>query len=210
MTDHRGGLSRDSLVIVVVCGAFAILILLCLLLRARRSGATPLPPIQPLAHHRQQLAPPPNFGPHSSRSSLLPNKSHPSSFLPVSTDDVTLSPVSPLSPPLPSRSFQDLTSSSFLSSETDLPSTPPHSSPRRTRPLSTSSLITAGTLISRPASHHTLRGVPHASYNQIQIVLPAPLAPSVYRCASLQGILADPERLSAVDRWVPVGRVSGK
>jgi hypothetical protein len=223
----HSGLSRDSFIIIVVCGVFGVLILLYilrLLIRSRRRNiATPLPPIQPLAHHREQQIPKiefwqelprQKFGLHSSRSSLLPKPSRPSSFVLVSTDDVSLSPVSPLSPdpppPLPSRSFQDLSSSSFISSETDLPATPPHqsrqSSPRRPRPLSTSSLNTAGTLISRPASRHTLRGVPHAPYNQIQIVLPTPLAPSLYRRASLQGVLPDPDRLSTVDMWVPVGR----
>jgi hypothetical protein len=51
-----------------------------------------------------------------------------------------------------------------------------------------------------------LHGVPHAPYNQIQIVLPSPLAPSPHRRPSLQGDLHDGARLSTVDMWVPVGR----
>lgn len=114
---------------------------------------------------------------HSSHSSLLPKHSF--------TDDPSL--------------FSPRLVTSFISNNTDLPPTPSPSRPPRQRPLSSAGVSPAARL-------STLRGVPHAPYNQIQIILPPPLAPSLRRRSSLHVHPNNGRRLSAVDMWVPVGR----
>ncbi|KAG6911793.1 hypothetical protein DXG01_000040 [Tephrocybe rancida] len=164
------GLSRTTLVIVIVCvvlGSLLLIFLAANLLRARlrRRLVAPLPPVQPLAHHRI-----PKYDTLDSRP--------PSSI-----------PELPL--PIPTHSFNSLPST--------LP--PPPSPPSSRRPLSNASLSSLGN-ISRRASRTTLRGVPHAPHNQLQIILPAPLASTLPRPLSVRH---DTEP-SVVDKWIPVGR----
>jgi hypothetical protein len=106
---------RDTLIIIIVASAVGALVLLALFARfvSRQSVVSnPLPPVQPLAHHREQqltkldllprsqtwysqntLAAPPPFAsitPRGSRTSLLP-KSPPTPY----TDDSISAPSSP-------------------------------------------------------------------------------------------------------------------
>ncbi|KDR85208.1 hypothetical protein GALMADRAFT_333663 [Galerina marginata CBS 339.88] len=161
--------SRDTIIIVVVCGVIAALILLVLVARViRKASATsnPLPPVQPLAHLREQqlaklegtlprsqtwyntqnlnhLAAPQPFGSMSargSRASLLTKNS------PV--DEESATSCSPMSDepslPIPSPSFHPArpgSSSSLGSSEPGHPPPPtsPHLDPPPPFPRSGSS-----------------------------------------------------------------------
>ncbi|KAI5898673.1 uncharacterized protein SCHCODRAFT_02612816, partial [Schizophyllum commune H4-8] len=215
------GLSRDNLIIAASCGAVGGLILLaglvrCIQLarqRARRNKA-PLPPPQPLAHHRQRkdtlvaariasqytvsvsdaslLAPPSP----SRHDSLGPSESGASSDEgslyqpPMDANDTTLPPHPPFS-------------SGQSSSGHDTPPSPSPSStysarprPRfisHTRPTSTAS---GSTTFSRTSRAMGPRG------SQIQIVLPAPLAPGAYP-AELRGSMYSVSDASIADKWVP-------
>ncbi|KAL1715465.1 hypothetical protein EV715DRAFT_256138 [Schizophyllum commune] len=215
------GLSRDNLIIAASCGAVGGLILLAGLARfiqlarqrARRNQA-PLPPPQPLAHHRQRkdtlvaariasqytvsvsdaslLAPPSP----SRHDSLGPSESGASSDEgslyqpPMDPHDTSLPPHPPFS-------------SGQSSSGHDTPPSPSPSSsysarprPRyisHTRPTSTAS---GSTTFSRTSRAMGPRG------SQIQIVLPAPLAPGAYP-ADLRGSMYSVSDASIADKWVP-------
>ncbi|KAF5377680.1 hypothetical protein D9615_005210 [Tricholomella constricta] len=198
MADSPRGLSRTTLIIVVVCASLAglaIVLLTVKLLRSRRRRpAAPLPPVQPLAHRRTT-----KFETYYD-TPLLYNNSRPTSSIPPNTPDR-------LDTPLPVPIFPS-SSDSFHSSDSGLPApsrpTPPP------RPLSSVSVISNGIpALSHRTSRQTLRGVPHNPHSRVQIILPAPLAPSLQRpqsrqCNSRRDI--DSDRMSFVDKWVPVGR----
>ncbi|KXN89820.1 hypothetical protein AN958_04824 [Leucoagaricus sp. SymC.cos] len=252
-------LSRTTLIIIIVCAAVGGLVLLIILFRAIRScrsrNTAPLPPIQPLAHHREhQLAqfeaslhphtydkslltaprPPhsPQFG--SSKTSLLGSTSSPhTSYTPTPTgegsEELNLAPLEPESP-LPGYPGFNLstppTSSLNINNSptTSRTNTPPASSapssfarhskslprlsrddqarPHHHRPLSVASSL------SRISSR---RGLPHGLHSQVQIILPAPLAPRISRTSSHQSLHdydIPGDRMTIVDRWVPAGRDS--
>ena len=164
-------LSRGLLIVVIAVPAAVGLLLTLVLLRVlarrrRRARARPLPPVQALAHHREQqltkldgiwlLSPPAAAAPGRPKSAVP-------SF------------------PLP-----------FSSSHT-LPRTPSTPSSSRHRPLSVAS--SHSTLRSKSTRQSTIRGTPHGPHSQLQIVLPAPLAPT-------HGASVDSRRKSAVDQWV--------
>lgn len=104
------------------------------------------------------------------------------------------------------------------------PSGSPNHSLRRTvdrsrsrrRPYSMASIGTSQTTHSR----QSVRAAPHAPHSNIQIVLPAPLAPNLYeRAASeelqtqrslvVESVHADSWRSSMADTWIPVGQHDG-
>lgn len=156
-------LSRGLLVVAIAVPAAVGLLLTLGLLRVlarrqRRARARPLPPVQALAHHREQQL--------------------------TKLDGIwLLSP--PAVYPAPGRPKSVPSSSSHT-----LPGTPSSS---RHRPLSVAS--SHSTLRSKSTRQSTIRGTPHGPYNQLQIVLPAPLAP-------MHGTASNPRRKSAVDQWV--------
>ena len=85
----------------------------------------------------------------------------------------------------------------------------------RQRPHSMASIGTTQTIVT-VRSRSSIRGAPHAPHNNVQIVLPAPLAPSLHqRPASAEPRLSRPGvdstysdswRSSLVDTWVSVGQ----
>ncbi|KAF8078392.1 hypothetical protein FPV67DRAFT_1775604 [Lyophyllum atratum] len=202
----QAGLSRTTLIIVVVCASLAGLLVVALAVKLLRSAtrrpAAPLPPMQPLAHHRitkfETLYDTP----------LLRNNSRSPSTIPSLYSPSTPDGLGP--PRLPIPAFPS--SSSLHSSDSNLPSPSRASSRSRRihpppRPLSTASVISNGNpALSRSASRNTIRGVPHSPHGQVQIILPTPLAPSLQRPLSLRGHIIEPDRLSLVDKWIPVGR----
>lgn len=166
-------LSRGLLVVAIAVPAAAALVLAAVLLRVlarrrRAARASPLPPVQALAHHREQqltkldgiwlLSPPAAYG-----TASRPKSAVHSLPLPHSHD------------PAPR-----------------LPRTPSSS---RHRPLSVAS--SQSTLRSKSTRQSTIRGTPHGPHSQLQIILPAPLAPM--RGTSPHHL---PRRKSAVDQWV--------
>jgi len=89
------------------------------------------------------------------------------------------------------------------------------SGPRR-RPVSMVSIGTSQTIVT-VRSRPSIRAAPHARHSNIQIVLPAPLAPNLYeRPASeeprmhkpsmVEGAYTDNWRTSMVDTWISVGQ----
>ncbi|GLB36366.1 hypothetical protein LshimejAT787_0306540 [Lyophyllum shimeji] len=200
MTDPAG-LSRTTLIIIVVCAALAGLVVVFVAARLFRSlprrPAVPLPPVQPLAHRR------PTKLDTSYDAPLLHNHSRPPSTVPSyspKTPDGSYSPR--LSLPIPAFP----SSSSLQSSDSSQPS-PSRESPRSRagplpRPLSAASV----TSISRRSSRHAVRGIPHAPHSQVQIILPTPLAPALQRPPGRGATHIESDRMSLVDKWVPVGR----
>jgi len=114
----------------------------------------------------------------------------------MTSSDTYTSSSPPMSPQIPVVRQQDADISALL----------PVPLSQRPRPLSVSS--THSTVKSR-VSRGTIRGVPHGRHNQVQIVLPAPLALMDSLLQSHESRAAsNPDRHSVVDRWVPVGRDS--
>lgn len=144
-------LSTATVTITAVCSAIALLLLLVLVIsKMCPRSSTPLPTIQPLAHHREhrleQLQHP----------SLLDDSSQllvPGSISEPNNSSVCLLPATP--PP-------------------DSPGSRGHQSPSNHRTHSVTSHSTRNTRNNH--NQHTLRGVPHGPHSQIQIMMPAPLA----------------------------------
>ncbi|OCH96610.1 hypothetical protein OBBRIDRAFT_13315 [Obba rivulosa] len=110
-----------------------------------------------------------------------------------------------MSYPISTRSYNNSPSrSSPLRTSTRSPSR------HHTRPMSIVSSASIRTMQSRS----TLRGLPHSPYSNIQVVLPAPLAPELYpysqemqgryTFSSTEGTSVDRNTVFS-DRWVPVG-----
>jgi len=194
-------LSQRTLIIIIVCASVATLILAIVLYRCLHScrsskRSAPLPPIQPLAHHREHQAAnftghrgslwydsndlPPvnqpyasNTGRGSKASLLAPETPLYSSRHPSSSDEGTdeLSAHSALDHNGPFR----IPNSSF----TSVNSMDEFGAPVRPRTRSTSfSRNPSGFRHSRPpsvAGRNTIRGTPHGPHSQVQIILPPPL-----------------------------------
>ncbi|KAK0208540.1 hypothetical protein DFS33DRAFT_1304259 [Desarmillaria ectypa] len=267
------GISKQTIIIIAVCAAVGGLILLAVVVRiicsayARSAAQTaPLPPVQPLAHHREhQLAkfyrsntsrPSTTYDPSSltaprpfasdassartSKTSLLvpdsPGPSspsrHASSLNPCDmAEDISLNNA-PMGLDVPNPSFQVYTrasSSTIGSSENSHtpPETPPSQnsssisrlphqqtrstsstrppSARRPRPLSLTS--STHTVASKSSRTNLRTGVPHGPHNQVQIILPAPLAANIYPNDEISPYRhiddGSYSRLSVVDQWAP-------
>ncbi|KAJ7835302.1 hypothetical protein B0H13DRAFT_2108436 [Mycena leptocephala] len=119
----------------------------------------------------------------------LPHLSFDTSSTSLSTAE-TDSPAS-WSPPLASLSDSSFSPTSRYSRPTSTSSRPN----RRPRPLSVGS--NGSSAVSRQ-TRNTIRGVPHGPHNQMQIVLPAPLAFN-----DRMSIHENSPRLSVVDQWAP-------
>ncbi|TFK76885.1 hypothetical protein BDN72DRAFT_830054 [Pluteus cervinus] len=241
-------LSQQTLIIIIVCasvGGIIFFVLLYRCLRSRtRSSLAPLPPVQPLAHHREyQVASytanrtstwydphglPPvvqpfaSGGDRSSKSSLLgpdtPSVRHPSSSYGTPEELSALAPLE--ASPFPTGNPSSASVNSDLDEFGALPRPRPRSrsasrtgssTPRRPRPLSTASVGSA-------AARNMIRGTPHGPHSQVQIVLPAPLAPDLAQFINADSTVSRPhsryesdagDRLSVVDKWLSTGSRSG-
>jgi len=221
----HGGLTNDQIIIVVVVSLVGTLVLVAILYRLARyirggSRAVPLPPIQPLAHHRERQL---------SRLSRIhrPSTYFDSEFLPVPTLGRNMSNssfhgsktslVSESSPDddlrKPHLQLKSSSSSSFdFDQPLDTPSTslssgtkPRHNSisssarAGSTRPRTLSVYSTSSVAMSRRQSTSTLKGTPHSRpRSQVQIVLPAPLAPGM-----LENSQSFYGEFSMLDSWAP-------
>jgi hypothetical protein len=183
--------------------------------------------------------PPSAPGRHSSNASLIPhvdnltgNNSYRVSFCADATEGVSTSHVNPLHRPIPRFSAPHNTSSTSLPSSIDHLSEPaplaakrstsvsPNHSQRRPnprlqpRPFSMVSTTTSHTCMTTH-SRSSMRGAPHAPHVNVQIVLPAPLAPNLYppvvdehgrRSLVGEAAYSDSWRSSLADKWISVGQ----
>ncbi|ESK98410.1 hypothetical protein Moror_160 [Moniliophthora roreri MCA 2997] len=211
----------DTAIIIAVCASVGFVIVLIslrlLYRRLVRAKPAPLPPIQPLAHHRET---------HVSRLSLSPYKATAASHVSLVSKD-RLTPTADNSLPLPIPSFHTHDSSLSLTSS-DEPSSPETPPPPTLSSFSTQSHASIATTTyhesrhspnrprSRPdsytsmasttrTSHSIRRGLPHDPQNQLQIVLPAPLASSFSPYAAPA---ANSSRLSVHTPGMPQRRLS--
>lgn len=227
-----GSLSKQNIIIIAACCSAGGLLLCYFFYRTirnciRSSNPAPLPPVQPLAHHRehtnaifQDTSSRPVSWLHplptpltDSKTSLLRDES-PSLSLPSLISpgqEVLIQPEIRLSLP-PRYPGRPGSSSSNISGDTtpNLPasgSSPPLSSngrsvasiPGRRRP---SSMSSAGTTNSR-AGRTSLRGLPHGN-STFQIVLPKPIS-SVQRLTPDSRQSGALDRRSVVDQWLVLG-----
>lgn len=142
-------LSTETVTITAVCSAIALLLLVLGISKMCSRSSTPLPTIQPLAHHREhhleQLQHP----------SILDDSSQllvPGTISEPNNSSVCLLPATPPPDSPGSRGHQS-------------PSNPTH----RTHSVTSHSTR-------NNHNQNTLRGVPHGPHSQIQIMMPAPLA----------------------------------
>ena len=199
-------LSTTLIIIIAVSGLVGSVLILFLIFKCcRRPKSAPLPPIQPLAHHREKESPylprprtfhsslgPNLFGTYESDTSLLKpsrdstfqasEESNGSPFSTIRSFSAPPSPKTHLTPQSSPATTEDERSSATLQY---IPTSRQARSasrvgPRRprSRVISTASTQTTFTHVSaRPVS--VIRGAPHSSLSNIQIVLPAPLAPQL-------------------------------
>jgi hypothetical protein len=203
-----GALSRQLLILVVVLATIATLAALFIVtqtLRSRRRRSAPLPPVQPLAHH-PFTKPDLDGEPPSPLYSTIPSSTG------VSTMNASVlkeaeAHLSPSSTP----GFANSNLSAISLASTDGQFSPPACSPAgsgnspKPRPLSTNSIPNGS--VSRRGSRATLRGVPHAPHNQMEIILPTPLSPNLNRKPSSSGYSTrwengSSDRISIADQWV--------
>ena len=103
----------------------------------------------------------------------------------------------------------------FPSSDQSLKRAADRSGPRR-RPLSMGSFDTAQTT-ANGRSRSSIRAAPHAPHSNIQIMLPAPLAPNLYerlsseeprmrKLSRAESVYTDSGQTSLVDTWVSIGQ----
>lgn len=197
--------------------------------RALHTQTVPPPPPQALRHHAQAAAsrpqtmfqptlgvPAPPFS--SSRASLLSGgKASPSiEGTQESGSDLMLqSPMDPLGNPQPSFHLVSPSSSSFHSEDVsptndttfshDSGSTSAHQ--RRAQMRSAGSRTSSIYGHSRPESlishnRHSVRGLPHGPFSNVQVVLPAPLSVTPNARGRPVSTYSN-HRLSMVDTWVP-------
>ena len=193
-------LTTTLIVVVAVSSLLGCILFLFLIFRCcRRQESAPLPPIQPLAHHREKdstyLPHPPTFrnslspnqlGAYDSDASLLrasgkpsfqtgrsdgtPSSSGHSFSIPSPQTNVSLSPRS-------TDEEQSLNTQQYISTSRQARSVSRGTRPR-SRVISVASSNTIFTQVSpRPTS--IIRGAPHSALSNVQIVLPTPLAPQL-------------------------------
>lgn len=191
-------LNTTLIIVIAASGLLGCTIILLLILRCcRRPKPTPLPPIQPLAHHRQKESTyfthphtlrkslgPNQFGIYESDTSFLKPSGKPSfqtdgsdgtpsssnfSFLNHSSPQLTLT-----SSP---RQVQDEQSATQQYVPTNRQTRSVSRGPRRPRSR-VISVASTSTVFTQPSPRPTsiIRGAPHSALSNVQIVLPAPLA----------------------------------
>ncbi|KAF4572716.1 hypothetical protein EYR36_007226 [Pleurotus pulmonarius] len=120
------------------------------------------------------------------------------------------SPTPPLTPSLSRASFVQ---PSNPGSRSGSPSTPPPTrTTSRRRPVSS---VSATSIRTTRSTRNTLRGTPHSPHSNVQIILPAPLAPELFPYVTnddhsvygRRSIHSDPSnhirRMSLADKWAP-------
>jgi hypothetical protein len=266
LVDLGSSSNRTLLIVICVVAAVGGLIFTIIFIRTFRIifrldqyRPSPLPPIQPLAHHREQQValfverngsdstPATWYGSYltiptsdsmpkgGSEISLLhrdPSSTSPSVSLGFSesstTDEATvLSSAKPLELPPPS-SFPDNPSlevaesqpmPTTLRSHTSQSTNSTHLTTARPRPQSASrprpvSMSSVTSTALTPRNSRIIRGPPHGPHSKVQVVLPTPLAPSLYahmasddpsRKRHSIGFTPDgSKRLSVVDQWAQI------
>jgi hypothetical protein len=231
------GLDHSTLIIIVAVSALVGGLLLTILIwrfisRLLRPKSAPLPPRQSLVHLRDlHLAAFTEYK-DATAPQVLTNGSyiHETDETTLdSSDRVQLHPPSPQffsSRTPPSGSTSSLRSSnddSALSSGAALPPTPFSTSesltPSFRRPMNPSGPLPRPLSTFSTSSRQSIRAAPHAPHSNVQIVLPAPLAPSLYEGTASDGSLLrrtlarnstysvqDSWRRSLADSWIPVGQ----
>jgi hypothetical protein len=196
-------LTTTLIVVIAVCGLVGCILILFLIFRyCRRPESAPLPPIQPLAHHREKDS---NYLPHplTFRNSLGPNQlgayesdasllraSAKPSFQTGGSDGTPSSSSHSFSTPSPQTNVtfqpstrstdeeQTLNTQQYVSTNRQARSVSRGARRPRSRVISVASTNTVFTQVSpRPTS--IIRGAPHSALSNVQIVLPAPLAPQL-------------------------------
>ncbi|KAF9499869.1 hypothetical protein BDN71DRAFT_1441486 [Pleurotus eryngii] len=116
------------------------------------------------------------------------------------------SPTPPLTPSLSHASFVQPPNSGSRSGSPSTP--PPTRTTSRRRPVSS---VSAASIRTTRSTRNTIRGTPHSPHSNVQIILPAPLAPEVFHYATnddgRRSIHSDPSnhirRMSLADKWAP-------
>ena len=200
-------LSNTLIIVIAVSGLVCCALILFLIFRCcRRPKSAPLPPIQPLAHHREKepnnlLHPhfPRNgvglgqLGRYESDTSLLkpsrkpsfqteeshgtPSSSHHSSSVSPLPTNVTYQSGPPL---VGSHPDEPAAITQQYMSTTRLTRSASRTRLKPPQPRATSSVSTHSISTHAPTrSPNTIHGAPHSSLSNVQIVLPTPLAPQL-------------------------------
>ena len=193
-------LTKVLIIVIAVSGLVGCLVILFLVYRCcRRPKSTPLPPIQPLAHHKEkELNHPPHpriphnnaglahLGRYESDTSLLKPSCNPSFQTDESQGTSSSGHHSILVPPSPSTNVTHQSSPPPTEPQSDEPSTTrPARSTSRNRPRQPRSRVDSIVSIHSNSAHtstrspNTFRGAPHSTLSNVQIVLPTPLAPQL-------------------------------
>ncbi|KAJ8508091.1 hypothetical protein ONZ45_g9613 [Pleurotus djamor] len=125
-------------------------------------------------------------------------------------DVASTSPTPPQTPSLSQASFPHLANTGSRSDSPSSMSISPSrmTSQRKPRPVSS---VSNASIYTTRSSRNTLRGTPHSPHSNVQIVLPAPLAPELLPTDSInaygrQSVYYDPShirRMSLADKWAP-------
>lgn len=223
-------LSKILIIVIAASGSVGCAIILFFVFRRfRRPKSSPLPPIQPLAHHREKELvhlPQPRIprnnvglaqlGRYGSDTSLLKPgfQTEESLGTPPSSHHSSLAPPSPsinVTSPLSTESHSDESPSI---TQQRIPATRPSRSTSRTRSRQPRSRINSSVSThsnsaqTSTRSPNTIRGAPHSTLSNVQIVLPTPLAPQLQNhmvtTSSAVGNYEDPaERGGIADGWTP-------
>lgn len=234
-----GGLDRSTLIIIIAVSASVVGLLSIFiwrfLSRSLRPKSAPLPPRQSLVHQRElQLV---AFAEY--KDAIVPQILADGSYI-HETDEGTLnsSRGAQLHPPspqfIPSHTPPNGSYSSLPSSNDDCAPSSGAATPTTRFSMSTSPSQSIRPAVNRSGppprplsvvstnsrvSRQSIRGAPHALHNNVQIILPAPLAPCLYKeTASDDPLLPgtwtrnstysvrDNWRRSLADSWIPVGQ----
>jgi hypothetical protein len=250
--DSSSNLPVVAIAVSVGVGSIILIVVIYRLLRGFfRKKLHPLPPPQPLAHHRAQFlerndsASRPSTGYSVHQSSYSKSLTLNTSSVQGSTSSLIASRSVSATRPSPVPSVGDM-SNYFASEHTpppparipvssskepfpSIPDTPPSPStdpffyspnaiPRpgsRSRPVSTGSSQVRASMRISSSSSIRVRCAPHNPHSGVQVVLPAPLAPTLYptafgeRPSTPVGAAGDRHsfsghRISLVDAWAPV------
>lgn len=205
-------LSKTLIIVIAVSGPVGCILLFFLIFKClRRSRSSPLPPIQPLARQREFKYISSPFSRKSITSDQAgfygSEKSSKPSLLPsYQTDDSCGAPSSSCqslpTPPLPTNAVYWPGSQSAESGSDEQPPSFGETRPRqRSRTNSIPLTSSTSTHVSTRSSGH---GAPHSRYNQVQVVLPTPLAPRLRHHMVADSSTIENKRglVGVSDRWI--------